>query len=67
MASKSIPIENQDFPQDNFAQDTFDDSIQESFEEVTQELDSDFCQDPIYDDIAQLEAPEIVNQQKKKR
>ncbi|ENU27110.1 hypothetical protein [Acinetobacter modestus] len=67
MASKSIPIENQDFPQDNFAQDTFDDSIQESFEEVTQELDSDFSQDPIYDDIAQLEAPEIVNQQKKKR
>lgn len=62
MASKSIPIENQDFPQD-----TFDESIQESFDEVTQELENDFNGDPIYDDIAQLEAPEIVNQQKKKR
>jgi hypothetical protein len=67
MASKSIPIENQDFPQDDFVQDTFDDSIQESFEEVTQDSGSDFNQYPIYDDIAQLEAPEIVNQQKKKR
>lgn len=67
MASKSIAIENQDFPQDNFAQDSFDESIQESFDEVTQELENDFSQDPIYDDIAQLEAPEIVNQQKKKR
>lgn len=67
MASKSIAIENQDFPQDNFAQDYFDESIQESFDEVTQELENDFSQDPIYDDISQLEAPEIVNQQKKKR
>ncbi len=67
MASKSIAIENQDFPQDNFAQDSFDESIQESFDEVTQELENDFNQDPIYDDIAQLEAPEVVNQQKKKR
>jgi hypothetical protein len=45
MASKSIPIENQDFPQDNFAQDSFDESIQESFDEVTQELENDFNQD----------------------
>ena len=67
MASKSIAIENQDFPQDNFAQDSFDESIQESSDEVTQELENDFSQDPIYDDIAQLEAPEVVNQQKKKR
>ncbi|WP_336938065.1 hypothetical protein [Acinetobacter modestus] len=67
MSTKSIQIENQDFPQDDFVQDTFDDSIQESFEEVTQESGSDFNQDPIYDDIAQLEAPEVVNQQKKKR
>ena len=67
MVTKSIPIENQDFPQDDYSQDTFDESIQESFDEVTQELENDFYQDQIYYDIAQLEAPEIVNQQKKKR
>jgi hypothetical protein len=46
MSTKSIQIENQDFPQDDFAQDSFDDSIQESFDEVTQELENDFNQDP---------------------
>lgn len=67
MSTKSIQIENQDFPQDDFAQDSFDDSIQESFDEVTQESGCDFNQDTIYEDIAQIEAPEVVNQQKKKR
>lgn len=67
MSTKSTPIENQDFPQDDFAQDSFDDSIQESFDEVTQDSMHDFNQDADYDDIAQIEVPEVMNHQKKKR
>ena len=51
MTTKSAPIENQDFPPDDFSQD----------------LNDDFNQDSGYDEFAQHEVPEVVKPQRKKR
>ena len=59
MNTKSIPIENQDFPSDGYTQDSFND--------VAQDSGGGFNQDIEYGEFAQNEVPEIVNQQKKKR
>lgn len=51
MSTKSAPIENQEFPADDFNQD----------------LGGDFNQDSGYDEFAQYEVPEVVKSQRKKR
>lgn len=69
MSKKPIPIENQEFPQDDFAQDAFDDFGQDSHvgDEVWQDVGSEFSQDSGYDEFAQHEPAEIQRPQRKKR
>ena len=57
VSKKPIPIENQEFPEDNFNQDLYEEEHQESFDEFNQE---------IYDDDVQYEVPEVVRSQKRK-
>ncbi|WP_333661059.1 hypothetical protein [Acinetobacter sp.] len=59
MGTKSIPIENHDLPNDDFAQDHYIEDFQDS--------GNDFNQDTGYDEFAQYEHAEIVKPPKKKR
>ena len=67
MSSNSTPIEKQDFPSDDFAQDSYDDISQDFSDDISQEAGIDFNQDANFDEFAQPEIPEVVKQQKKKR
>ncbi|ENX60745.1 MULTISPECIES: hypothetical protein [Acinetobacter] len=58
MGIKSIAFEHQEFPLEDFQQESFDD--------VSQDVNSDFSQDLGFDEIAQYEAPEVVKPQKKR-
>lgn len=51
MSKKSIPIENQEFPEDDFNQDVYVEEYQESYDEFSQEA---------YDDDVQYEVPDVV-------
>lgn len=59
MNTKSIPIENQNFPRDDYTQDSFNDVAQDSGGGFNQHLE--------YDKFAQHEVPEIVNQHQQKK
>ena len=59
MGTKSIPIQNHDFLNDDFAQDHYVEDFQDSR--------NDFNQGAGYDEFAQYEVPEIVKPQRKKR
>ena len=56
MSKKPIPIENQEFPEDDFSQDVYDEEHQDSFDEFSQD---------VYDDDIQHEVPDVVPKRKK--
>ena len=56
MSKKPIPIENQEFPEDDFSQDVYDEEHQDSFDEFSQD---------VYDDDIQHEVPDVVPRRKK--
>jgi hypothetical protein len=41
MNTKSIPVENQSSPDEDYSQDSYDESVQEIFDEVDQESEND--------------------------
>ncbi|MDQ9019934.1 hypothetical protein RFI02_02310 [Acinetobacter sichuanensis] len=55
MSKKPIPIENQEFPDDDFNQDVCVEEYQDSYDEFSQET---------YDDDVQYEVPEVVPRKK---
>lgn len=67
MGNKSTHFEKQDFPSDDFVQDSYDDISQNFSDDISQDAGIDFNQDAKYDEFAQPEVPEIVIHQKKKR
>ncbi|ENV09563.1 hypothetical protein F966_02221 [Acinetobacter higginsii] len=58
MSIKSIAFEHQSFPEDDFQQESYDD--------VSQDVNSEFSQDSGYDEFTQHEVPEVVKHQKKR-
>ena len=56
MSKKPIPIENQEFPEDDFNQDVCIEEHQDSYDEFSQET---------YDDDVQYEVPDVVPRKRK--
>ena len=56
MSKKPIPIENQEFPDDDFNQDVYVEDHQESYDEFSQEY---------FDDDVQYEVPDVVPRKRK--
>lgn len=56
MSKKPIPIENQEFPEDDFNQDVYTEEHQDSYDEFSQEY---------FDDDVQYEVPDVVPRKRK--